>query len=257
MRRDLPCSLCGEMMWRGTGSLPEGQAMCQPCRRTINSLGRRPCVACGNPVTGQRSRQKVVYCGTVCSNRSGPSLKGRTCEACGVTYKATYPEQRTCGRECGARIQAHRPRTVYPSSHVCFAQCSECGTWFAARRRRLCCSQRCVTNRNLRSLMEKYANDPAYRDRVNTRAHARRARLLGLGDLRITLTYLVQRDAGRCGICRRLVRAKSGAMRASIDHIIPLSKGGTHTLDNVQLAHYHCNLSKGNRGEGEQLLLIG
>lgn len=46
-------------------------------------------------------------------------------------------------------------------------------------------------------------------------------------------------------------------MRPSIDHIVPLSQGGTHELANVQLAHYRCNLSKNNRGSGEQLLLIG
>jgi 5-methylcytosine-specific restriction endonuclease McrA len=32
-----------------------------------------------------------------------------------------------------------------------------------------------------------------------------------------------------------------------MDHIVPISKGGTHTLDNVQMAHRFCNLSKGNR----------
>lgn len=33
----------------------------------------------------------------------------------------------------------------------------------------------------------------------------------------------------------------------SIDHIIPLSKGGTHEPDNVQCSHNGCNKSKGNR----------
>ncbi|RUP04752.1 MAG: hypothetical protein EKK34_12630 [Mycobacterium sp.] len=36
---------------------------------------------------------------------------------------------------------------------------------------------------------------------------------------------------------------------ASLDHITPLSLGGTHTEDNVQLAHFRCNCSKGNRYE--------
>lgn len=30
----------------------------------------------------------------------------------------------------------------------------------------------------------------------------------------------------------------------SIDHVIPISKGGTHTWDNVRLAHHHCNSIK-------------
>ena len=37
----------------------------------------------------------------------------------------------------------------------------------------------------------------------------------------------------------------------SIDHIIPISRGGSHALDNLQLAHYFCNLSKHNKLEDE------
>lgn len=42
-----------------------------------------------------------------------------------------------------------------------------------------------------------------------------------------------------------------------MDHVIPLTKGGNHELANVRLAHLRCNVSKGNRGGNEQLLLIG
>jgi 5-methylcytosine-specific restriction endonuclease McrA len=31
-----------------------------------------------------------------------------------------------------------------------------------------------------------------------------------------------------------------------LDHIIPLSAGGAHTLDNVACAHRSCNLEKGD-----------
>jgi len=33
----------------------------------------------------------------------------------------------------------------------------------------------------------------------------------------------------------------------SIDHILPLSKGGSHSQENVQWAHLVCNTRKGNR----------
>lgn len=32
---------------------------------------------------------------------------------------------------------------------------------------------------------------------------------------------------------------------ATLDHVLPLSQGGTHTWDNVLPAHLSCNLSKG------------
>lgn len=57
MPKDLPCAVCGHPMWRGTKSLPEGQAICHPCRRVLNPMGRRsPCVACSTPSLGVRCR---------------------------------------------------------------------------------------------------------------------------------------------------------------------------------------------------------
>jgi 5-methylcytosine-specific restriction endonuclease McrA len=40
-------------------------------------------------------------------------------------------------------------------------------------------------------------------------------------------------------------KAKAGESYPSIDHIIPLSKGGTQSWENVKLAHRHCNSIKG------------
>ena len=36
-------------------------------------------------------------------------------------------------------------------------------------------------------------------------------------------------------------------MSASVDHIIPVSKGGKSTMDNLQLAHLCCNQSKSSK----------
>lgn len=33
----------------------------------------------------------------------------------------------------------------------------------------------------------------------------------------------------------------------SVDHIVPLARGGSHSADNVQSAHLLCNLRKGAR----------
>ena len=35
--------------------------------------------------------------------------------------------------------------------------------------------------------------------------------------------------------------------RATVDHIVPKSKGGSDHPDNLQLAHARCNKIKGNR----------
>ena len=34
-------------------------------------------------------------------------------------------------------------------------------------------------------------------------------------------------------------------MSRTLEHITPIAQGGTHNLDNLDLAHYSCNASKG------------
>jgi 5-methylcytosine-specific restriction endonuclease McrA len=67
---------------------------------------------------------------------------------------------------------------------------------------------------------------------------------------------LWQAQAGFCALCgKQMLRNRFEAghariwqkQRATIDHIIPRSKGGADTIDNLQLAHARCNKVKGNR----------
>jgi 5-methylcytosine-specific restriction endonuclease McrA len=47
------------------------------------------------------------------------------------------------------------------------------------------------------------------------------------------------RDGHRCGYC--------GRQASTIDHVIPRSRGGSHTYDNVVAACLRCNNKKSNR----------
>lgn len=42
----------------------------------------------------------------------------------------------------------------------------------------------------------------------------------------------------------------------TIDHVIPLAQGGTHEPPNCRTACFQCNSHKGDRGGGEQMLLV-
>lgn len=68
----------------------------------------------------------------------------------------------------------------------------------------------------------------------------------------ITLKKLIRRDGLRCAICGEMCDPNdhswtqfSGPRYPSIDHIIPLSKGGGHIWCNVQVVHIICNSEKG------------
>lgn len=69
-----------------------------------------------------------------------------------------------------------------------------------------------------------------------------------------------ERDGFRCKLCGGRLAMKQKAPHPkspTIDHVIPLSLGGTHEPANCQSAHFWCNSAKGNRGGGEQLMLVG
>lgn len=69
----------------------------------------------------------------------------------------------------------------------------------------------------------------------------RRARRRGAFVENVDPREIYERDKGLCGICHRHVASK----KMSLDHIVPLSRGGEHSRRNVQLAHLRCNESRG------------
>ena len=93
-----------------------------------------------------------------------------------------------------------------------------------------------------------------YRSKAAHRIREANARSNGKVDWSITLARLIERDNRICMICGREIDEgdysyKGDAFIAgndypSIDHIKPLSKGGTHQWSNVQLAHRMCNSLK-------------
>ncbi|MBE9509114.1 MAG: HNH endonuclease [Chloroflexi bacterium] len=58
------------------------------------------------------------------------------------------------------------------------------------------------------------------------------------------------RDGGVCQICGQPVHAdikNPDPLSGCIDHKIPISRGGLHSMTNVQLAHLRCNSKKWSR----------
>jgi 5-methylcytosine-specific restriction endonuclease McrA len=69
---------------------------------------------------------------------------------------------------------------------------------------------------------------------------------------------IAERDRWRCGICEKPVSQSArypDPMVASLDHVIPVSQGGTSVRANLRLAHLQCNVRRRDGGGGEQLAL--
>lgn len=54
---------------------------------------------------------------------------------------------------------------------------------------------------------------------------------------------VIERDGLVCGLCGDPVALED----VHIDHVQPRSLGGSNELENLQVAHSGCNMSKGNR----------
>ena len=108
-----------------------------------------------------------------------------------------------------------------------------------------------------------YCSDVCANKARNTKAeHKRRVKINNaMVDDDITVLGLFLRDKGVCAICGKRCDTNdfeikgdafvAGNNYPSIDHIVPLSKGGEHSWDNVQLTHRICNIRKSDRIYGE------
>ncbi len=234
---------------------------CVECdNQFVKSSRGRPRLTCSHECTLSRNRRR----GRDRWREQNNSLPDRPeigsaveCAECGNTFAATGRRYRYCSTACmgkaGHRSARHRRRVLAASANSAGSislvrtptrdvrdTCAECGQRLSGRQR-LWCSATC--------------RDRAYyrtRDHVE-RVAATAARVGGvvLAADHFTLRQLAERDNWRCHICHRRVSQQS----ASIDHLIPISDGGQHTLVNVALAHAKCNSNRREVGPA-QLRLI-
>lgn len=75
-------------------------------------------------------------------------------------------------------------------------------------------------------------------------------------DRRQAMTKLLRKYNWRCAVCGRSVRFdvdKAHPLRATIDHIVARALGGSNQFQNLQLACFSCNNSKGLTSESDEV----
>lgn len=92
-------------------------------------------------------------------------------------------------------------------------------------------------------------NPERFRERKRIVKSRRRARIRGVAIGEIDFEQLIIDSCGFCGICQ-----KSLADPIEFDHIIPISRGGSHTQDNIQPTHATCNAKKSSKLPSELCL---
>lgn len=146
---------------------------------------------------------------------------------------------RTCSHKCFAILKAGGK---LPLEVVC-KQCGKRETLFPSRANRLFCSRRCYAD------FMRTGVQP--RDKETRRVSRRRSKakmvlsklgIIDVGDLNSDQwKSILVAFAGRCAYCGLKPQT------LTMDHIVPVSKGGRHVAENVVPACTFCNQSKLNK----------
>lgn len=287
------CVVCGTAtkQFRSSGKYAKccGSALCRSRIATAKVAEKpRDCVICGSPFVPRSHAAKT--CSAGCAQRSRNIARGyrqeRPCRHCGKAFIPKTPKRKTyCSRECSyahksARKEARQAEQVKPHCYV--QPCEVCKAYFVSRNPRSTCSDRCTfrkqykgapskivschvctvefatTRFNAKYCSKRCCRKAARRTEALARNHAARMRgkTIRSGD-RIRPYDVFARDGFKCQICNKKLAMDKKAPHPdspSIDHIVPLAKGGTHTWANVQAAHFLCNSKKSDQGYAQMRL---
>ena len=206
------------------------------------------CKRCGKEYIPKAS-DRITYCSRECAftyRREHPKPpKPKTvvvCPVCGTAFERCRHQIRFCSRAC---MRKHRNNQAYERNSRKFGAvkrpfiCKWCGKEFMpfyGIKKRAFCSKKCADRHA--SWQEHVKN--RLQDKEKAKGNfSRRA--------------VCERDGWICQICGQPVDENASwkdPLSATIDHIIPLSKGGEHSWGNVQCAHRRCNSLKGNQLPG-------
>jgi DNA-directed RNA polymerase subunit RPC12/RpoP len=181
------------------------------------------CVVCGKSFT---ARHKKKICGAHCKRIHLQKTATRGCQQCGRSFRlASSPHHLWCSHGCYLK--------------ACTRECVDCGDCFTATRSiRTRCNICHKRNRNRAASVRL----------KHRRKKAREA------NTTISVHEIWQRDGGRCQYCSKRINWNlkwPHPKSMSVDHIIPLSKGGSDESVNLQAMHLRCNIRRSNTTPGQ------
>ena len=223
------------------------------------------CVRCGIEQTNDQFRMQRAQC------RKCQAIQRRTWREANkeklrlydIAYNQTHKEQRHTRNLVyySAHVDAMRQRArVYCAAHKeernAYARqwYADNTKWWKERNKAWL-----AANPDKADHMKQKTNERRRRwerehpEKARDKCVRRRARLLAASIIAyVDRNRVWERDGGKCHICGK--RCNAGNWH--LDHLIPLSLGGTHEYCNVAVSHPACNAARGNKGPA-QLRLIG
>ena len=181
---------------------------------------------------------RCLVCGTVMTRNMG-TVRHRNvkCRVCEQKEKERLKQEAQQLKQFEAEERKRQQFWSRSFEQIEMKQCPTCRAFFIGK--------------------SKYCSDRCAMAVANQKGKDRRLRKIrqAMVDNDITLDGLIARDGNVCHICGGQCdktdswRNDNGVFIAgdnypSIDHVIPLARGGLHKWDNVKLAHRRCNYLK-------------
>lgn len=236
---DLTCARCNVEY--------QGHKLSRYCSKKCRETMTGTCSSCGAGWVKSRKRVGVGLCWPCARKSSGKinaahAAKRRAvvevdkpitlphvliCTHCREPFLSERRGKKYCTKRCSKEVQAIR--LGYRNR-----ACRDCGEHLGYKSLALLCTK-CRRAGQLKS------------HAINK--HIKRARHYGVHYEPVSRLAVFERDHWLCGICGDLVDKLveyPDPQSASLDHVIPLSIGGEHTMDNTQISHLSCNVRKGN-----------
>lgn len=207
------------------------------------------CRQCGTAIPRSKNpKNPRKWCSDRCRYRSYREAKAnpdpyveRLCVRCGVNIDHRDVRSRHCSPRC-------RDRDQVGSVIGTVRNCAHCGEEFApSKNPNIYCNRKCGARADLVNNRDRYRRVNAARRALERGAWAGEA---------FTHKQVFDRDGWICQLCLAPIDwniTGRDPLAPALDHIIPISKGGAHALDNVWASRFGCNARKGNR-EGDVLL---
>lgn len=225
------CRTCGHLQERNANCIrhPNRKLKCNNCIK-VNKQNRTPKRYIPTVESKERAQQRKR------GRRKAKLLAPIKCSKCGRLFVREHGNQTLC-KDCAPTSK----RLKLLAKQI---PCKECGRLFTRTHgSQLYCSDVCKEKAGRRH------------DGIRRR---KKLRENGKIEWDISLRRLIERDNSVCQLCGKKINLNdftidnegnfiAGDAYPSIDHIMPVSKGGTHTWDNVQLAHMRCNYLKSDK----------
>jgi hypothetical protein len=263
-RQARPCTACGSVFEPPNGN----RTLCDDCRAPKRKPGK-PCKGCDGRAMGRK--WYCEDCGKITPQQRQYLKKKsvaptRACE-CGQPIPPKQQRCPDCKAKSERRKRERKAAKARAARDAAGKQC-RCGSLIPNGKRNLCEDCRIANARACWA--RKDAAKAAQRQATGCQncggATAARARLCPVcrmdsavqkgkvhrlrrdllikttNDGTVKMDEIWVRDKGRCRLCKTVLVRET----AHLDHIIPLSKGGPHWRENVQLLCACCNSWKGD-----------